>query len=735
MAQVDNSVHQYIELNREEVRQVDKFVKLLAELNIIDHHIDRHENLPEHISQTENEKVELQVCKAYLESSFDALATTLEEPEIIVEYTALNQSEIVGESTALNQSEIIAESTELRQPETQDTIAAFEKLQEILVGTELGELEEIANNIKQKLTKLENQIYEPEALIQLLLPCFAELLRLKISESSAEIVSAISPIIDSAIQSRIEQDKSSMSVALAPVLPDAIAQQISIAPYEMSDAIAPAMGRAMKKQIEIEQDAIVDALYPIIGSTIGKYMGETIRAINQQVEETFSVEGVKRKIRAKLQGVSEAELILKEALPFTIQAIFLIHKASGLIIADIQASDSQQLESEMIAGMLTAIRTFANDCITQTGNVSELDAIDYGTSKIILEVAGYCYLAIVVRGEPTKEFIVKMRQTLISLVRHYGDSIEKFDGDSSTIPSQVDQVLKTLNNDSQIENSKKKPSPILLLSAGLLSAILIPWGVWQYHSTVIRTAENKTADSLASTPELAVYRLNVKENRGKLKLTGRVPNQELHYLAEKIASASNPKWTIDNQILAVEVPPDPVLAAAEVERVTAVLNQIDGVAISSQYINNQVNAQGNVNFHKDINKITQAFAQIPGVKLVSSTVQVKPLKFDVRFYFRENSADLNQADLNTKIQQVKLFLQQNPKNDLKITGYSYSATGETQMKQLALERAKVIKQTLINQSIDPSRLQIVGTTNLPPGIDMTQPTWLKRCVTIEPINK
>jgi outer membrane protein OmpA-like peptidoglycan-associated protein len=722
MAQVDNSVHQYIELNREETVQVEKFVKLLAELNIID--------LPEYISQNlENEKVELpieslplEVCSAYLESYEDTpKSTTWEEPEIVAEYTALNEPENVV-------------CTALEEPESQDRIAAFEKLQEILVGTELSGLEEITDNIKQKLTKLENQIYEPEALIELLLPCFAELFKLKITESSSEMVNALAPIIDSAIESRIEQNKSSMSVALAPVLPDAISQQISFAPQEMSDALAPTMGRAMKKQIEIEQDAIVDALYPIIGSTISKYMAETIRAINQQVEETFSVEGIKRKIRAKLQGVSEAELILKEALPFTAQAIFLIHKASGLVIADIQRSDSHQLESEMIAGMLTAIRSFANDCITQNGSVSELDAIDYGTSKIILEVAGYCYLAIVVRGEPTKEFIGKMRQTLISLVRYYGDSIEKFDGDSSMIPNQVNQVLETLNDNSQIEKSKR-PSPILLLSTGLLSAILIPWGIWQYHSTVIRTAENQTALALASTPELAVYRLNVKENRGKLKLTGKVPNQALHNKAFQVASASNPQWSIDNQILAVEVPPDPVLTAAEVERVTAVLNQIDGVAISSQYINDKVDVEGSVNLNRDINKITQAFAQIPGVKLVSSTVQVKPLKVDVRFYFQENSADLIQADLSTKIQQVKFFLKEYPKKDLKIIGYSYSATGQTEIQQLALERAKAVKQALINQSIEPSRLQILGTTNLPPGIDTTQPTWLKRCVIIEPINK
>jgi outer membrane protein OmpA-like peptidoglycan-associated protein len=181
--------------------------------------------------------------------------------------------------------------------------------------------------------------------------------------------------------------------------------------------------------------------------------------------------------------------------------------------------------------------------------------------------------------------------------------------------------------------------------------------------------------------------------------------------------------------LAVEVPPDPVLASAEVERVTAVLNKIDGVAISSQYINDKINIEGSVNLNKDIQKITQAFTQIPSVKLVTNTVQVQPLKVNTRFYFTGNSADLVQADLTTKIKQVKLFLKQYPLKDLKIIGYSYSITSETEIKQLPLKRAEAVKQALINQSLEPSRLQIVGTINLPPGIDVTQPIWLKRCVT------
>ncbi|MEH1781285.1 MAG: OmpA family protein [Nostoc sp.] len=726
MTQVENSISQSVELKPEKAVQLDNLLHLLIELKIIESpeqsfsllplETDRkNEYILEEIELLQLPPVTLEVCEAYLESDFNF-------PQDISNYSQTTQEESI---------EIFVEFEE-KLDNSED---ALQKLREILVGYELAEIDNITAKLEQKLTKIENQIYDPKELVNLLLPWISELLRLTITESREEIVQIIAPIIDQTIRSRTEQDKMSMSTAIAPVIPLAISQQIIIAPEEVSDAIAPAMGRAIKKQIEIEQNIVVDALYPIIGSTIAKYMAETIRAINRQVEETLSVEGIKRKIRAKLQGVSEAELILKEALPFKIQAIFLIHKASGLIISDIQHSDVEQLEAEMVAGMLTAIRSFANDCINQSGSITELDAIEYGTSKIILEVAGYCYLAIVVQGEPSKKFIEKMRQVFSTIVRKYGNLIENFDGDPDLIPIEVHTLLEELKNTGIQDKKKTKISPLQILVLTVISSILIPWGIWQYRSGVIHSIENQTSLALTSTPELAVYRLTVQIEHNKLKLTGRLPNQLLRQKAEQIVKITSPNWLIDNQILLVEVPADPVLAAAEVKRVTAVLNQTDDIAISAQYIAGKVAVEGTVNRIADAQIIANAFAQIPGVKSVSSAVRVQPPQIEIRFYFQPDSASLMKTDLQHKVQQVKFFLNQHPNKHLKIIGYSYDHTSVNKSQKLGLARAKAVQQALIKLGIEPSRLQVIGRTNLPPGIDVTHPLWLSRCVALEPINK
>ncbi|MEH2234310.1 MAG: OmpA family protein [Nostoc sp.] len=724
---MENSISQSVELKSETAVQLDNLLHLLIDLKIIEspepspllpsETDNSNEYIPEEIELLQLPPVTLEVCKAYLESDFNF-------PQDISNYSEISQEE-------LEESIEIFTEFEEKLDNSED---ALQKLREILVGYELAEINNLTDKLEGKLTKIEHQIYDPKELINLLLPSISELLRLKITESKDEIVQIIAPIIDETIRSRTEQDKVSMSTAIAPVIPLAISQQIIIAPEEVSDAIAPAMGRAIKKQIEIEQNIVVDALYPIIGSTIAKYMAETIRAINRQVEETLSVEGVKRKIRAKLQGVSEAELILKEALPFTIQAIFLIHKTSGLVISDIQHSHVEQLEAEMVAGMLTAIRSFANDCINQSGSITELDAIEYGTSKIILEVAGYCYLAIVVRGEPSKNFIWKMRQIFSTIVKKYGDLIEKFDGDPDLVPIEIHILLEELKNSGIQDKNKAKISPIQLLVLTVIATIFIPWGIWQYRSGVIHSIENQTSLALTSVPELAVYRLTVQVEHNKIKLTGQLPNQLLRQKAEQTVKITSPNWLIDNQILLVEVPADPVLAAAEVKRVTAVLNQTNDIAISAQYIAGKVAVEGTVNRIADAQIIANAFAQIPGVKSVSSAVRVEPPQIEVRFYFQPDSASLMKADLAYKVQQVKFFLNQHPNKHLKIIGYS-DRTGANKSQKLALARAKAVQQALIKLGIEPYRLQVIGRINLPPGIDVTQPLWLSRCVALEAINK
>ncbi|HEY9668090.1 MAG TPA: OmpA family protein [Coleofasciculaceae cyanobacterium] len=614
----------------------------------------------------------------------------------------------------------------------ENSLELFERWQRLMLTQEMIDSREAIAKFKKQLDGLEHQIYEPEALINLLLPLITEILSRKTAQAREDIALAIAPIVDEMIQHRTGQDKQAMSSAIAPVLSHAITRQVSHSPGELAKALGPEMGPAIKEQISLERDAMVDALYPVIGSTISKYLAEAIQAINEKVENTLSFEGISRKIRAKMQGVSEAELILKEALPFTVQATFLIHKASGLVISEVQPSDNhnQHLESEMVAGMLTAIRSFANDCMAQAGTTSEINAIDYGSSKIVLEVAGYCYLAVVIQGEPPKVFIRNIRKTLAAIVQNHGKAIELFDGDPANVPEQIHQLLDALTKlgtKPTEEQKRQPPTALLLISLAVLSTTSLLLGIYQYRSWISQRIESQTSLALASDPELAVYRLAVEAKWGTLKLSGRLPNQYLRTKAEKIAKKTQPKLKIKNAIIPVEVPPDPVLAQAEVKRVTNILNQMEGSVISADYRDGKVSVEGAVLEEADARKVTEAFEQIPGVKSVTNTVQLQPLAIASRVYFDQGSAEIRSSEL-TKISQIGAFLEQYPNKHLKLVGHTDPKGTETENQQLAVERATKVRNVLVAQGVDSERLHVEGTIDPPLGVNASQLPLLSRTV-------
>ncbi len=576
-----------------------------------------------------------------------------------------------------------------------------------------------------------------EELIARIKIMFPEMMLQTIKESRTSFAETISPIIDEVINTKTRENRQSMGVAISPALPVGISHRISESPDEIAMAIAPEMAAAIKQQIHLKREAMSDALYPIVGSTILKYLSEMMREINQKLESSLSPERISRKIKAKLQGISEAELLMKETTPLNVKAVFLIQAKSGLVISAVQKSEREQLESEMVAGMLTAIRAFVNDCISQSGNFAEIDAIEYGTSTIVLEVASSCYLAVVMQGETRQWFKYKMRSIFKKIVQEYGAQIQSFKGDPATVPAEVNSNLQKLIDTEVKAKSPKLPIlPIIGLAA--LGLIGIPWGIHQYRSGVEASLEADTNLALQSAPELSVYRLAADVKDKILEISGRVPNQKLRSKAEKIAQQAAPKSRIENKIIAVEVPPDPVLVEADVKRTAALLNKVESIDISARYAEGKVAVAGSVSQVPDAQKITQAFEKIPGVKSVTNTViigtQPQPKRMAVRVYFDAGSASLQAKDVAQKLSKVKEYMEENSTKNLRIIGYSDFKSTPAENQKLALERATNVKGILVKQGINGNRIQVASTKGRPEGVEPNQPLWLSRLVVFEVIN-
>jgi outer membrane protein OmpA-like peptidoglycan-associated protein len=96
--------------------------------------------------------------------------------------------------------------------------------------------------------------------------------------------------------------------------------------------------------------------------------------------------------------------------------------------------------------------------------------------------------------------------------------------------------------------------------------------------------------------------------------------------------------------------------------------------------------------------------------------------------FRIDSAQIEAKEAK-KIEQARDFLKRYPTYHLKIVGGSDNIGSIETNRQLALERAQAVKAALIEQGIDPQRLQAVASPKL--GLGDNEPQWAGRRVEFE----
>jgi outer membrane protein OmpA-like peptidoglycan-associated protein len=731
MEQDSNS---FIESNSQSSELIDRLVNLLVEVDVTE-------------SVTDNlEILATMFVDAEVSSNKEAIKT--------VELPVTDDRELTIEVVEELLAETIIEPEVLSIEEDDRSLAEGQ----IKFSPEIPKQEIKEEQKNDRSTTEKNKIDDSEKILETanavnaLIPLMVELLNSKIDFSKDAILEAVAPEIDRLIEQRTAEDAQKMGTALAPILPKAIGIEILSSPQQIAKAIAPEvalaiqeqirldrnsisralgseMGKAIKNQIELERDAMVDALYPVIGDTVSKYMVDVVKNINEKVEQALTPKGIERKIRAKLQGVSEAELILQEAIQYEVQAIFLIHKASGAIVEEVQSPQlKQKLESDLLAGMLTAIRSFVNDCIS-LDRTSELNEIEYGDAKIMLEVGGYCYLAAIVKGEPSKQFIANLRETLSQIILVHGETIENYDGDPRTIPSSIQTALSQLLENKTISAKKKKPLALLVLLGIILLAIGIPWGISLHRQSITSQIDRE----LYATPELSVYRLNSTIKGGKLILTGRVGSDYLKTQAETIVAkiAKREKLIVENQIVAAEVPIDPTLVGAEIQRTTDIINQREGVAIVADYQPKKLTIRGVVIDDRGLAEITQAFQAIPSIDTIVVQTSPKLPQINQRIYFPSNNTEIDLGKITQILREIASTLQDNPRLQLRIIGHA-DISGETEKnRQLKEKRAANIKLALADLGIEADRLHAIASSQPPPAVSGQNSLALSRCVRFE----
>lgn len=223
---------------------------------------------------------------------------------------------------------------------------------------------------------------------------------------------------------------------LGPVFSRLIGRQIEEDRDEMAKTFSPIMGEAIREQVRSSRQDMVDAMYPIIGASVQKAVTETLREIQRNIDarlrQTWG--GLFRSVNARIRGVSPSELTLRDAIPFSVRQLFLIQPGTGLLI-DSYPADDTDLSSGLIGGMLTAIREFARESFGRGRQDTELDEIQYGNERIIIQSGQYAFLAAVIDGIEPEGFRALLRNFVADLHIEHEMVLRRFDGDPELLPS------------------------------------------------------------------------------------------------------------------------------------------------------------------------------------------------------------------------------------------------------------------------------------------------------------
>jgi hypothetical protein len=208
--------------------------------------------------------------------------------------------------------------------------------------------------------------------------------------------------------------KNQLSEKVDPIIEEKLNQFIA----EIPETLGPTITEALKTEIANSQDAVVEALFPIMGKMIKKYvqneMQKLSESINAKLSNTFSFKSFRKKAKATFTGVTEADLILADEFKPVIDQILVIENHSGILKAEY--SLTKNIDEDMVSGMLTAIKSFAEDAFTN--EKQELNYIQYDTFHIHIQNFSNYYIAVVVSGAYHTEFKSKLEDKLLDFAIH-----------------------------------------------------------------------------------------------------------------------------------------------------------------------------------------------------------------------------------------------------------------------------------------------------------------------------
>lgn len=324
----------------------------------------------------------------------------------------------------------------------------------------------------------------------------------------------------------------------------------------LARALAPLIVSSMREEIRNSREMMVDALYPITGQLVAAAVrnafNELIIKINQRLDQGFSVEVWQAKLRAKITGRSEGEILLESSQPFEIEELFIVHRPTGLLIERLTAEDDARkgVDSELVSGMLTAIIAFVRDAFQETKG-GDLRTLAFGTSQLFLQTSPNIVLAVKINGTPPANFDAALQDTFFGILNRWGGYLTAYDGDSEQDEKQLfgddlRERFRDLLADSRRNFRGQSRKAYFVLAA--IAILILLWPAYSlYQSYKIDQIEDRARQVIAADSALVGYPIDVRydSDAQSLVIDGLLPSGDIRKSLSAELERQMPETTLD----------------------------------------------------------------------------------------------------------------------------------------------------------------------------------------------
>jgi outer membrane protein OmpA-like peptidoglycan-associated protein len=273
---------------------------------------------------------------------------------------------------------------------------------------------------------------------------------------------------------------------LAELLPEAIALRAG-RDRQLARALAPTVESAIGESVRRNPREIASAIFPVLGPAIRKAIAETlaglVASINSTIEHSLSPRGLRWRVEAWRTGVPYAQIVLKHALVYRVEQVFLVHTETGLLLSHAWAPDLAASDPDLISGMLTAIRDFVADSFSPERDAGGLRQFSVGELTVIVEQGPRAMIAAVVRGQAPDTLLARLQDTLETIHLQFSAPLADFDGDAAPLAGVrplLAECLATVVATGRERDGRRPAWLPWAIAAGL--AILVLGGLaWRSH--------------------------------------------------------------------------------------------------------------------------------------------------------------------------------------------------------------------------------------------------------------